>query len=547
MNRRRLHGFVLALVTAGAIASTAQGDATALAKPTISEHPAVWTQETGAAFAFSTTSAGTTFICRLDGASWESCSSPTSYSSLAEGTHTFQVKATGAAGGTSPPGTFGWAVDLTPPEVPADTTVEATSPLGATVILLATDNLDPAPELSCAPPSGSTFPLGTTSVTCTATDAAGNVSPSTTLSVTVVDTTPPSLAPHSDVIATQESPAGAEVVYEPPTVTDAVDPSPVVDCEPASGTTFALGETPVTCTATDATGNTSSPLAFEVIVQEGATPAQPTLVPHVAPITNQTDALFDFSVGEGETARCRLDGPLGLGSFTPCTTTTSQSYTALAEGAYLFTVQATNGIGNVNQATYSWAVDTSPPAPVVGFHARAGDGWVWLGWTKPTDIDYDRVRVWRRRVGAASWRLVAERAAATSLTDREVRNDVRYRYRIASLDQAGNVSAVVETTARPSKIFSPPFDAILSSPPLIDWSSVRTATYYNLQLWRNGRKILSVWPLRSRFQVRSSWTYRGRKYSLGAARYLVYVWPGFGSKAAADYGRLLGSTAFRIQ
>lgn len=48
----------------------------------------------------------------------------------------------------------------------------------------ATDNLDPSPTMSCAPASGSTFPIGITTVTCTTTDLAGNVAGATT-SVTV--------------------------------------------------------------------------------------------------------------------------------------------------------------------------------------------------------------------------------------------------------------------------------------------------------------------------------------------------------------------------
>jgi hypothetical protein len=546
MDGRRLRTLLLAVVTAGAIASAAAGDSALLSKPTISAHPPTWTQETDATFEFSG-DPGVSFICRLDSAEWNACSSPTSYSSLAEGTHSFQVRATDLADQTSPPSAFGWTIDLTPPNTPADMTVEATSPVGAIVTFAASDNLDPAPELTCAPPSGSTFPLGTTGVTCTATDAAGNVSPSDTFSVTVQDTTPPTLAPHADVIVPQESAAGAQVAYEPPAVSDAADASPSVECVPASGTVFALGDTLVACTATDASGNTSSELDFTVTVQQGPTPPQPTLSTDVPPLTNSTNASFNFSVEEGATVECRLDGPLGPGSFSPCATTTSQSYTGLAEGAYLFTVQATNGIGNVAQATYGWTVDLTPPVPVVGFRARGGDGRVWLRWTMPIDVDYDRVRIWRQRVGATSWKLLAERVTATSLTDRAVRNDVRYRYAIRSVDKAHNASAAAETTARPSKIFLPQFDAVLDSPPLIDWTSVSTASYYNLQVWRNGHKILSRWPLLSRFRMRSSWSYRGRTYSLSTGRYIVYVWPGFGSKAAADYGHLLGWTAFRIE
>lgn len=68
--------------------------------------------------------------------------------------------------------------DATPPvlSVPGDVAVDATMPDGAVVSYsaTATDETDPAPAVSCAPASGATFAIGTTAVTCTATDAAGN-------------------------------------------------------------------------------------------------------------------------------------------------------------------------------------------------------------------------------------------------------------------------------------------------------------------------------------------------------------------------------------
>jgi hypothetical protein len=70
------------------------------------------------------------------------------------------------------------SADHTPPvvTVPAGLTVDATSPGGAKVTYAASaaDGVDTSPSLVCAPASGSTFPIGTTTVTCTATDAAGN-------------------------------------------------------------------------------------------------------------------------------------------------------------------------------------------------------------------------------------------------------------------------------------------------------------------------------------------------------------------------------------
>lgn len=62
--------------------------------------------------------------------------------------------------------------------VPSDISVDAVSPAGAPVpfTVSATDDFDPSPSVSCEPASGSTFAIGTTTVACTASDAAGNVS-----------------------------------------------------------------------------------------------------------------------------------------------------------------------------------------------------------------------------------------------------------------------------------------------------------------------------------------------------------------------------------
>src|SRR2546430_6345869 len=51
--------------------------------------------------------------------------------------------------------------------------------------------VDPAPTVTCDHSSGDMFPLGTTSVTCSAKDASGNTSAAQSFTITVVDTTPP--------------------------------------------------------------------------------------------------------------------------------------------------------------------------------------------------------------------------------------------------------------------------------------------------------------------------------------------------------------------
>lgn len=546
VTRQRLLLVLFALAVAGLAASPpAAADP---AKPELTSDVSAWSRATEATFWFTSDGAG--FACGLDRGANDlaPCTSPWSYAGLPEGEHSFHVRAVEGSE-TSPPSNLTWTIDLTPPVLPGDAVAEASSPEGATVTFAASDNLDGDPALDCAPLGpGSRFPLGTTDLDCTAIDAAGNASSSGTVAVTVRDTTPPTVVPHADVIREQESPQGAVVDYALPLARDAADASPGVTCEPAPGSLFPLGSTSVTCRATDAAGLTSAPVGFAVVVQDGPLPARPSLTADVPRLTRSRAASFAFTVEPGLVAECGLDGPSGGGGgLGPCASAGGQSYSGLADGAYLFTLRVTNGIGNVSQATYGWTVDRTGPAAVAGFASRSGDGWARLRWKRPADLDYRRVRVWRKRVGAGSWRRVAERTTGDSFTDRRVANDRRYRYLIRSFDRAGNPSPAVETTARPSAVFAPRYDALLSSPPLVDWRTVGRATYYNMQLWRGGRKILSVWPLASRYRLRSAWRFGGRRHSLASGRVTVYVWPGFGSKAAVRYGPLLGTTSFSVR
>src|SRR5256885_10471843 len=78
-----------------------------------------------ASFGFTATEAGSSFACQLDGGAFAPCVSPRSYSGLADGNHSFQVRATDPAGNTDPtPASYAWTVDTTPP----DTTITAAPP-----------------------------------------------------------------------------------------------------------------------------------------------------------------------------------------------------------------------------------------------------------------------------------------------------------------------------------------------------------------------------------------------------------------------------------
>lgn len=79
------------------------------AVPTITSKPSNLTTSTNANFAYASTTAGVTYQCSLDGASFQACGASVAYTALAVGTHTFSVRAL-AGTSTSGPATYTWQV-----------------------------------------------------------------------------------------------------------------------------------------------------------------------------------------------------------------------------------------------------------------------------------------------------------------------------------------------------------------------------------------------------------------------------------------------------
>ena len=109
---------------------------------------------------------------------------------------------------------------------------------------------------------------GTTTVTCTATDAHGN-SASSGFTVTITDHTGPTLTVPANITASATTPSGAVVTFTA-SASDLVDGSRPVVCTPASGSTFAIGVTTVACTASDTRGNSTSGTFTVTVSRRGA-------------------------------------------------------------------------------------------------------------------------------------------------------------------------------------------------------------------------------------------------------------------------------------
>ena len=83
--------------------------------------------------------------------------------------------------------------------------------------------------------------------------------------------------------------------------------------------------------------------------------------------------------------------------------------------------------------------------------------------------------------------------------------------------------------------------------PLLQWPRVERASYYNVQLFRGGRKILSAWPKRTQYRLKARWTYRGERRRLGPGRYRWMVWPGYGKRSKANFGKRIVSSTFQVK
>jgi HYR domain len=151
--------------------------------------------------------------------------------------------------------------------LPPPMTLEATGPGGAVATFTVTS--EPPATVTCAPSSGSLFPIGTTTVNCSAGEDANG-----SFTITVVDTTPPSLSLPADITTTDP-----KVEYTA-TATDVVDGSVGVSCAPPSGSTFPNGTTTVNCSAADTHGNSAAG-TFKVTVDTPESDKAPPTVTSV--------------------------------------------------------------------------------------------------------------------------------------------------------------------------------------------------------------------------------------------------------------------------
>ncbi len=157
-----------------------------------------------------------------------------------------------------PPNLSGQAGGEAPPTVTCPSNILAQCAGGLTQVFFeatSADSMGNPLSVTCVPPSGTGFRLGTSNVVCSAPDGLGGLV-SCTFTVTVVDTVSPNVTCSANITTGATSPAGAVVNY----IASASDACGLAsfDCAPASGSTFPIGLTTVICEATDRTGLSNS-------------------------------------------------------------------------------------------------------------------------------------------------------------------------------------------------------------------------------------------------------------------------------------------------
>ncbi|HSG06668.1 MAG TPA: HYR domain-containing protein, partial [Nitrospiria bacterium] len=221
------------------------------------------------------------------------------------------------------------------------------------------DICDAAPVVTHDAPA--VFPLGITPVTFSVTDASGNTSVATS-SVTVVDTTPPSITASASVTVEQQSLDGTpdtdlviQNLLSSVAGSDICDIAPVVSHDAPS--VFPLGTTVITFTATDASGNSSTDTRT-VTVQDTQAPA--LAVPPA--ITVEQSEAGGVSINEPEIQNF-LNGAV---SNDVCDIAPSLSHDAPAvfpPGTTTVSFTSTDSSGNLQTLTSSvTVVDTTPPS-----------------------------------------------------------------------------------------------------------------------------------------------------------------------------------------
>ena len=312
-----------------------------------------------------------TFECSVDSRGFQACASPHIASNLTEGDHSFEVRATDAAGNIGTVASHLWTTDLTAPLLalgnvqPAQGSTNAklvSVEFAASEVAIYTCRMNNEAPVACLSPfTAAVEAEAAHQLEIWATDRAGNTSAPVTLNWTTDHTSPAlsfgAIAPSAASYVSSADMSFEIVSSEVATLQASIDGIVLQNASsPIRLTGLTEGQHVLTVSGADRVGNPSNVISHQFTVDLTA-PAL-TLSGSIAggATTAQTTNSFEFSSSEAGTFECQLDGA----GFAACQSPAQIS--GLAEGAHVFEVRAKDMAGNLSAVkSVQWSVDLTAP------------------------------------------------------------------------------------------------------------------------------------------------------------------------------------------
>ena len=392
---------------------------------TITSAPSSPTNDSTPTFSFSSSEGGSTFECRVDAAAFAACTSSYTSAALADGAHTFEVRAKDGAGNTDgSPAVSSFTVDTASPVSHAESTATTNST--------------------------------TITVSYTASDTGSG------LATVELWVKPPGAGSYSKA-ATDSTPSASESFLY--------------------GASSGDGTYSFYTRATDKAGNyEAAPDAADSTSLVDTTPPQTTITPAPPNFTNDSTPSFSFSSNEGGSSfQCSVDGA----GFSGCTSPYTSA--ALGDGAHKFEVRAVDAAGNVDPtpATASFTVDTASPVSHAESTATTNSTSISVSYTASDSggSGLASVELWVKPPGAGSYSKAATDSspgASGSFPYSASGGDGTYSFYTRAVDGVGNyetapgaadAATLLDTTPPQTTITSAPSSPTNDSTPTFSFSS----------------------------------------------------------------------------
>ena len=205
------------------------------------------------------------------------------------------------------------------------------------------------------------------------------------------------------------------------------------------------------------------------------------------------------------------------------------------------TASCVDKAGNTSTAPVTFKYDSTPPK-LSDITVANGNGTATLRWAASPGVASITIT---RSAGSRGHLATVYKGNKASFTDVKLKNGIRYRYQLSATDAAGNVGQRQRDRASPGAREPRTGTEAEEAPaaPLGHGQRRRLLQRPALLPRPQGAERLAG---RRKLALQASWKYSGDPHRLTKGTYRWYVWPGYGTRKAAHYGKLLGSGIFVV-